>query len=100
MSQAAKRKPAKGGPAPSAVSVDSPAVDQAQVALASVDSGVSLLVNDPLPVVRVNKVNLAEIKTALDDIVKKACPPPVLVVARLDCGGIAIRLRRRRSQPA
>ena len=27
--------------------------------------------NDPLPVIKVNKVNIAEIKTALDDIVKK-----------------------------
>jgi hypothetical protein len=39
--------------------------------------GAATRAHDPLPVIKVNKVNLADIKTALDDIVKRVssgCP--------------------------
>lgn len=48
--------------------------EQVQVVDASVSDSPSLsLATDPLPTVRVNKSHLAEIKTSLDDIVKKVC---------------------------
>lgn len=47
-----------------------------QVVDASITDSPSLsLATDPLPTVRVNKSHLAEIKTSLDDIVKKVCVP-------------------------
>lgn len=41
----------------------------------------STLATDPLPTVRVNKSHLAEIKTALDDIVKDVSMAPAQHVA-------------------
>lgn len=35
------------------------------------------LATDPLPTVKVNRAHLAEIKTSIDDIVKKVCAPCV-----------------------
>jgi hypothetical protein len=42
-------------------------------ALAAASVPVSSLASDPLPAVKVNNANLGEIKSALDDIVKKVC---------------------------
>lgn len=48
--------------------------EPAQVVDASIGDPPSLsLATDPLPTVKVNKSHLAEIKTSLDDIVKKVC---------------------------
>lgn len=48
--------------------------ESVQVVDASISASPSLsLATDPLPTVRVNKSHLAEIKTSLDDIVKKVC---------------------------
>ena len=52
-----------------------------QVVDASISDSPSLsLATDPLPTVRVNKSHLAEIKTSLDDIVKKVCVPILCTV--------------------
>jgi len=55
------------------------------------ETAVSSLATDPAPTVKVNKAHLAEVKTALDDILKKV---GAAVVCGLKGGGVPDQLDR------